>query len=306
MLVFLHVSKDGKGKVNLSEFSRKMLDLSIEVDSVLSSEVESYLKRNFPHAIILEDVDDIRDNMKKIFVDEEIASIPVFVFEKKSLLGTSCDTVDNCYGKIQIPVKINDIYMISRVAKLYKSYLERKKFIYIDELTGLYGNALFRRRVSEMISSVTRRSGKLSLVLFEIDYFKKISTTVEVLIREKILKFVGRSISDSVRHEDFVARLYDDRFALLVEENKEGANALVRRLLAIINGMEMEAEEKIPIDITAGVAVYKNEIGDDEDVFINLAEIALIYAKNKRRKGVAFSTEVIDIIEDGEDEASGE
>ena len=139
----------------------------------------------------------------------------------------------------------------SRLRELYESAREAALR---DSLTGLGNHRAFQEAVARMVEGARRYGTAFSLVLIDIDEFKRINDTRGHAVGDQLLAEVGSLISSTVRHTDSAFRVGGDEFALLLPHTDVGgAIVLARRLLA--HGLEdrVHGEYRAPISFSAGV-----------------------------------------------------
>ena len=139
----------------------------------------------------------------------------------------------------------------SRLRELYESAREAALR---DSLTGLGNHRAFQEGVARMVEGARRYGTAFSLVLIDIDEFKRINDTRGHAVGDQLLAEVGALITETIRHTDAAFRVGGDEFALLLPHTDvDGAIVLTRRLLA--RGLEDRAhgEYRAPISFSAGV-----------------------------------------------------
>jgi diguanylate cyclase (GGDEF)-like protein len=140
----------------------------------------------------------------------------------------------------------------SRLRELYESAREAALR---DSLTGLGNHRAFQEGVARMVEGARRYGTSFSLVLIDIDEFKRINDTRGHAVGDQLLAEVGSLINDTIRHTDAAFRIGGDEFALLLPHTDvDGAVALARRLLA--RGLEdrVHGEYRAPISFSAGIS----------------------------------------------------
>ena len=139
----------------------------------------------------------------------------------------------------------------SRLRELYESAREAALR---DSLTGLGNHRAFQEAVARMVEGARRYGTSFSLVLIDIDEFKRINDTRGHAVGDQLLAEVGSLIGATIRHTDAAFRVGGDEFALLLPHTDVGgAIVLTRRLLA--RGLEdrVHGEYRAPISFSAGV-----------------------------------------------------
>jgi diguanylate cyclase (GGDEF)-like protein len=149
-----------------------------------------------------------------------------------------------------------------------------------DPLTGLY-NRRFLEQFSDRLTSTTdRRESSLSLLMCDLDSFKKMNDAHGHEAGDLALHEVVRVFSASVRHTDFVIRMGGDEFlAVLADSSPEKAMEVAER---IRSGMEANrfdiASRPFKMTLSLGVSVYPTDSEDFEEC-MRAADAALYSAK---------------------------
>jgi diguanylate cyclase (GGDEF)-like protein len=139
----------------------------------------------------------------------------------------------------------------SRLRELYESAREAALR---DNLTGLGNHRAFQEAVARMVEGSRRYGTVFSLVLLDIDEFKRINDTRGHAVGDQLLAQVGELIRVTIRHTDAGFRVGGDEFALLLPHTDAGgAIGLARRLLN--RGLEDRGSGSYrePISFSAGV-----------------------------------------------------
>lgn len=147
----------------------------------------------------------------------------------------------------------------------------------IDSLTGLLNRPGFDNRLHQEVERARRESGRLAVLMADVDDFKTINDTRGHQFGDAVLKHIGSVIRSSVRVFDVCARFGGDEFAVVMP-NSDGDNAIlcaerIRRRLAERtddNGMP-------PLSISIGVAVVTP--GDAAGDLVSRADQCLYRAK---------------------------
>ncbi|MDD5098483.1 MAG: GGDEF domain-containing protein [Candidatus Pacebacteria bacterium] len=154
-----------------------------------------------------------------------------------------------------------------------------------DEKTGLYNSLFFRDLFEEELRRV-RRKGYFSVVIADIDFFKKINDTYGHIVADKLLKKVADVLHCALRDYDILSRFGGEEFFILLPSTKlRGAGIIAERLRKAILKDKMLAKHNVTISL--GVAEYKKR--DNYQKLSHRADKALYVAKKQGRNRVALT-----------------
>jgi diguanylate cyclase (GGDEF)-like protein len=156
----------------------------------------------------------------------------------------------------------------------------------IDGLTQAYNKRYFVENLEKEIPRCTRHQRPLSLVMFDIDHFKKINDEHGHLTGDYVLREMARRVRTRVRKEEVFARYGGEEFALtLPETSREQAIKVSEDLRRLVSAEPFDFEgDRIPVTISLGVGTTVNEIACD--AFIKIADENLYKAKRSGRNRV--------------------
>jgi len=159
-----------------------------------------------------------------------------------------------------------------------------------DALTGVYNRRFFMESVKLLIYNSLREDKESYLVLFDLDYFKKVNDTYGHQAGDYVLQRFAALVSDMVRTGDLFARYGGEEFIMLISCNqKEEALMLLERIRISIMELVIDFEGTIiPITSSIGVAKVSAAEKDDVEAAIAHADQALYKAKNEGRNKVIF------------------
>lgn len=130
-----------------------------------------------------------------------------------------------------------------------------------DPLTGLNNRYIFNKEMAKEINRARRFNLPLSLLMADLDHFKKVNDTYGHLAGDETLRKVAALISDSVRNIDIACRYGGEEFAVLLPmTDMEGAMMIAERLRQEVELLKIEFNKlTIEITISIGVATYQGE-----------------------------------------------
>jgi diguanylate cyclase (GGDEF)-like protein len=160
-----------------------------------------------------------------------------------------------------------------------------------DGLTGLYNHRSFQQRLREEVARSQRQSAPLSLIMADVDHFKRVNDVHGHPAGDSVLKYISGMLSGSIpgappsRKSDLVARYGGEEFAIiLLDTPKEGAAVRAERLReALISGANKVIDGSISMSF--GVAAYPDDALSAEEL-IQRADDALMRAKTSGRNQV--------------------
>ena len=178
----------------------------------------------------------------------------------------------------------NPIFYVSTSTDITKQINKQKNLesqVYIDSLTETYNKKKFEEVILEYIEDYQNRKKVFSLILIDIDFFKKINDVYGHNIGDYILRQFAKLIKDNIRTDDLLFRWGGEEFAIIVQNNKEHCNILAEKLRVEIANATFES-----INITAsfGIAEFSQDM-TKSSIFTN-ADTALYKAKHNGRNQV--------------------
>ena len=165
-----------------------------------------------------------------------------------------------------------------------------------DPLTGLKNRRCFDRVIAEAIALKPDGLGGYSLLMLDVDHFKRVNDTYGHLFGDKVLRSIAQVLEASVRGRDAVARFGGEEFAaLLPQTDLAGARLLADRIReSVANGRirRNDSSEQVGnITISVGVAEYLP--GETVESFIQRADQALYASKQNGRNRVTAADSTV-------------
>lgn len=171
--------------------------------------------------------------------------------------------------------------------ELYATQKELKRMVVTDGLTGVYNNRYFYE-LGHMLALHARRYGEpLSVIIFDIDYFKNINDTYGHQAGDRVLIQVAAVCRRELRDSDILCRLGGDEFGILLPQTHfEGSHAVAERLRTAIAAEDF-LEPQIPLHLTVSMGVSLTAPGEEDvEAAMKRADTALYEVKHGPRNQV--------------------
>lgn len=246
--------------------------------------------------VIINDIknDPLMATVKKYIKELDHNSIIVIpLIRKESVIGTFFLRTTTC-GKDGINERIHRLCQL--VANIAANALEnaiifdsvktaREHFEQMsieDTLTNLYNRRYFQDRLKEEFNRSNRYDAPLSLVLIDLDNFKRINDTYGHAQGDKVLTHIGSLIKTAARGNDLPARIGGDEFAMILPNTTaEGAFELASRLCSLIKGSCIENLGSGAIFASMGISTFFKQNIESIDALVALADEAMYQSKSQ-------------------------
>ncbi|NPA52718.1 MAG: diguanylate cyclase [Aquificae bacterium] len=161
-------------------------------------------------------------------------------------------------------------------------YNQLKKQAVKDFLTGLFNRRYFEEILKWEIELSKRYNHPLSIILLDIDNFKKVNDMYGHQVGDRVLREIADVLKKNIRSSDIAARYGGEEFVILLPETDvEGAVKVAEKLRTQIQNLKPNG-----IEITASFGVTKLFGDDTVETFIKRADTALYQAKRKGKNRV--------------------
>ncbi|MCA8915830.1 MAG: GGDEF domain-containing protein [Planctomycetes bacterium] len=155
-----------------------------------------------------------------------------------------------------------------------------------DDLTGLMNRRRMIENIDEEMNRIRRSARAATLVMADIDLFKKVNDTHGHLTGDIVLQGVATELRRRLRSQDFIARWGGEEFLFMLPETEvEGAKIAAEKLREAMHALEIDCDGmKLKVTMTFGIAPLDPAIGIDES--ISHADDALYAGKQGGRDRV--------------------
>jgi two-component system, cell cycle response regulator len=158
-----------------------------------------------------------------------------------------------------------------------------------DALTQAYNKRFFLEQLDSEFAFATRHNAALSLLMFDLDHFKRINDTYGHLAGDYVLAEFSRAITPAIRQEDTFARYGGEEFVVISRNDALASEAFAERLRKTIEQHPFEHEGTvIRVSVSGGVASVPDAGINSASELIATADRALYAAKRAGRNCVVY------------------
>jgi len=188
-------------------------------------------------------------------------------------------------ARIRSLIRIKRLYdaLEEKIIELEKTQKTLKELAIRDDLSELYNYRFFKQQLYNEITRSIRFEYPVSLIILDIDNFKKYNDAYGHPQGDKIIKRFAFLLKENIRKVDILSRYGGDEFALILPgTDRTSALNVAEKLRSIIEHAYFPGKNKSQKGITcsAGVAAFPADAKDGEEL-LQLADIALYMAKEK-------------------------
>lgn len=166
-----------------------------------------------------------------------------------------------------------------------------KELANLDGLTGLFNNRYFQGALDKELNRTLRQKYQLSLILIDIDHFKRFNDDHGHLVGDFVLSEFGKALSENLREYDTLARYGGEEFVVVLPETSQADAVMVAEKLCKAVETRAFKEEGKTYKVTASFGVSTRdgtqEEGPNKMQLIKMSDEALYDAKKKGRNQVA-------------------
>lgn len=175
----------------------------------------------------------------------------------------------------------------SQLRYISKINKELEQMAHTDGLTGLYNRRFMDERIDYFFSLAQRQNNFLALVIFDIDFFKKINDTYGHDGGDRVLQAVSQLAREGFRKTDIVGRIGGEEFCVIFTygDRAKTLKVIERFRNAIEQHVTLYENKAIKITSSFGVSYLSERVASRDDLF-KYADEALYEAKNTGRNRV--------------------
>jgi diguanylate cyclase (GGDEF)-like protein len=157
-----------------------------------------------------------------------------------------------------------------------------------DSLTGVYNRRTFKELAEPQLSRSRRAHLPVSLLLLDLDHFKRINDTYGHLAGDDVLREFSRLVREGLRKEDLLARYGGEEFVVLLPgTGAAAAQVSAERIREDVAARQLDANgHLVRVTVSIGVASEAGDTLPSLEAMLGRADEALYQAKNQGRNKV--------------------
>lgn len=158
-----------------------------------------------------------------------------------------------------------------------------------DGLTGLLNRREFHLRLDQEVDRAQRQQSPLSLIMLDIDHFKKVNDNYGHMMGDEVLRGVATLLSKQIRAMDHLARYGGEEFVIVTPESVSGTKIMAERICKAVAAHRFMGQEErdLQVTISLGIANLPDHVRTGNNL-IEKADQALYAAKNNGRNQVCI------------------
>ena len=281
-----------------------------------TDEVNDKLYQRFCAETNEEALADLRENLRQLLVDifNQIAQLTEQAGEYEAIVSRSLNRLSGDVSIQDIRIVVDEILVETKkighsgkatqerlqeaaaeLEVLKQEFAQAKAAALVDFLTGVPNRKAFDEAIKQSVQEAQSDTEPLSLLLVDIDHFKRFNDEYGHIVGDEVLRLVARKIEAHVRGRDFIARYGGEEFAVILPGTPVvGARTVAENIRRTISEGKLKrvktSESLGKITISLGAAQYR--VGESLESFVDRSDKALYLAKNSGRNRVATESDL--------------
>jgi len=183
-------------------------------------------------------------------------------------------------------------YQISATLKHCQRFSSIKSIAIYDTLTNLHNRRYFEERLGAEAQKSFFSGTTLSLMMVDIDHFKRVNDTLGHPVGDKVLCHIASLLKNSVRRDDTVARYGGEEFVLILPgASLEVTSRIAERIRELVERTPFEGgQNRLNLTVSIGISNFPTHRARSKEELVKMADLALYNAKKGGRNRVCVFT----------------
>ncbi|MBF0487956.1 MAG: diguanylate cyclase [Nitrospirae bacterium] len=216
------------------------------------------------------------------YMYQDCTFIPILDTDSRTAL--ICMTIQDMTESAESQKIVDEVVDANNALKLMTNY---------DAMTCVYNRGYIEKHLEQEFNKSKRYGNAFSLIMFDLDHFKKVNDTYGHLAGDEVLKSVSKKVCGMLRNTDSLGRYGGEEFIIIsTETNEENAVLLADRIRDAVGLMTITSGDyQINATISMGVTEYRKDLKDYLQM-LHEADIALYNSKKQGRNRVTKYTPI--------------
>jgi len=250
----------------LNKFEAETVEIFNQNNSDLFQEIFSFNKKGVEDTIIV-----IDENRKIVpVIDIDVQEPQVFLLNSKYV-----EEMDH------------HIVNFTEITSFIEERNKLQKLAFYDTLTSIYNRSRFNQFLDSEVERAKRYKNHFTLLLFDIDFFKKINDKYGHLVGDEALKELSALIKSHIRKSDIFARWGGEEFAIIF------SNTTIHTAEIATENLRLTVQENLftsrSLKFTCSFGLTEYQFGDTKEELFKKADEALYRAKENGRNRIEFA-----------------
>jgi len=295
---------------------REAIDSMIGKAEEFSDEINEMLYQRFCSEVEEGALTELRENLRQLLIDifSEVAKLTEQAGEYEAIVSKSVDKLSDDVSIQDIRSVVDEIIVETKkigksgkdaqdklqdatdeLEALKQEFEQAKAAALVDFLTGVANRKAFDGAIKGSSEQAASASEPLSLLMIDIDHFKRFNDEYGHIVGDEVLRLVARKIKENVRGRDFVARYGGEEFAVILPGTQiGGARTVAENIRSSFSEGKLKrvktSEYLGTITISIGAAQFRP--GESLESFVDRSDQALYAAKEAGRNRVATESDL--------------